>query len=297
MIFSITTGREWIRYLFCLALLGCLVTQAPAAVLFNDTFSDGERLTQNLPSSVRWYTTGLSAGTTVSGGQVISAPASGSSGLLGYLATPQAIEVGWALSFSFNYSFSTVVNGDYAFTFGLFNSQGSLASSDNTDLNDGVFNTDRGYFGSGVLGPDPSGTGRMHSHERTNNANRLLRAATDTATYLGAAIQTNGTLVGTTYLGGLSLYRTGADTMIVQLNIAGQTLTRTDTVSIVSSFDEFVIYGPAGAGTMTFDNIQLNYTQQLPEPGTAALLLLSGLCVRLFRRKRPPSRHGPWPGR
>lgn len=268
-----------------LALLACLAGPVQAAVIFLDTFSDGERLTQSLPDSVRWYTSGSAAGTTVSGGQLVSAPASGLSGILGYLSTPQTIEVGWMLTLSFNYSFSVVYNTDNAFNFGLFNSQGSQASTDNTSLNNAVFNTDRGYFASGVLGPDPSGGGRMHSHERTNNANALLRSAPDTATYLGAVRQTNGNLVGTTYQASLNLARIGADAMVVQMTIAGQTLTRTDTVSIVSSFDEIVINSGAAAGTMTFDNILLNYSSQAPEPGTAGLLLMSGLLLRLLRKK------------
>ena len=263
-----------------------LAIPAPAAVLFNDTFSDGERSTQNLPDSVRWYTSGDSAGTTVSGGQLVSAPASGMSGIVGYLGSPQTIAVGMMLTFSFNYSFTAVANSDNSFNFGLFNSQGSQASTDNTALNNSVFNTDRGYFAAGVLGPDPSGGGRMHSHERTNNANALLRSAPDTATYLGATRQTNGDLVGTTYQASMTLARMGADTMLVSMNIAGQSLTRTDTYAIVYAFDEFVINGPASAGTMTFDNVQLTYASQAPEPGTASLIILSSLFLRIFRRQR-----------
>ena len=49
MIIRIHIGRVWARHFSSLALLASLTATAPAAVLFNDTFSDGERLAHTLP--------------------------------------------------------------------------------------------------------------------------------------------------------------------------------------------------------------------------------------------------------
>lgn len=263
-----------------LALLAGVIS-APGAVLLSDTFSDGERSTQNLPGSAKWFTR-ETAGTSVSGGQLVTSPSADMRGGIAYLDAAQTIDVLYEMTLMFQYSFSTAFSQDYSFLFGLYNSGGTKMTADGA-FNSATFFNDAGYVAAGIFAADPSGGGRYHLHERTSGANNLITAAN--MPMMGSAIkQTGAAAINTPYTASLTLQRTGIDTMVIRATIDGQTLIRTDSVSVVTSFDQIGIFGLSGVGTLKIDNVYVTYQSMIPEPSTVGLVGIS--LAALWRARR-----------
>jgi hypothetical protein len=167
----------------------------------------------------------------------------------------------------------------------LFNSGGSRVATDNSGFNNSIFNAYSGYVAAGILGPDTSGLGRYKIAERNSTANNLL--TTSSYTILGSNIkQTGGASAGVTYNASLSLYYADATHMVLTSVIDGQTLVRTDTSGLITSFDTVGIFAPGAPAAFTFDDVNISVIS-VPEPSTLVMTsigLVTLMGVGFFRR-------------
>lgn len=284
---------------FCAAgILIFISVPVRSQVLLYDTFTNGTRLTQNLPSSAHWYSGGLSNNVSVNSSGLVfagdiggSTPGSIHGGGLAYFTasgSPYSLAIGQTMTLSFDYSYGQINSADWSFEFGLFNSGGSRVTTDDTSFNSSIFNAYSGYVAAGVLGPDPSGLGRYKIAERNLTANNLL--TTSSYTILGSnTIQTAGTNAGVTYDASLTLAYAASGEMILTSDLDGQMLVRTNTSGLVTSFDTVGIFAPGTPGTFTFGNVQVDVTSapepSIPELTAIGMLTLLGINIR----RRPPN--------
>ena len=257
---------DWLCVGFLLAV--CVAPLAHSQVLVNDDFSDGERLTQNLPGSLHWYIGGANNASVSNGSLLLTADVGGSTpnsihdGTLAYFTaagSPLTLTVGQSLTLSFAYSYSNFDSGDWNFRFGFFNSGGLRTTTDNSGFNNAIFNGYTGYQATGVLGPDPSGPGRYKIAQRNLTANNLL--TTTSYSILGANVkQTAGTNLGQTYSASLTINYANATNMILTSVIAGQTLVRTNLSGLSTNFDTVGIFAPGTPGNFTISNVRIALT-------------------------------------
>jgi hypothetical protein len=284
------------KFGFCAAVMLIIFsTPVRGQVLLNDNFSDGERLTQNLPSSAHWYSGGLSNNVSAGSDALVfsgdiggSTPGSIHGGGLAYFTaagSPFSLSIGQTMTLSFDYSYAQIDSTDWHLEFGLFNSGGSRVATDNSSFNNSIFNAYSGYVAAGILGPDTSGLGRYKIAERNLTANNLL--STLSYTILGSNVkQTGGASAGIIYNASLSLYYADATHMILTSVIGGQTLVQTDTTGLDTSFDTVGIFAPGTPGTFTFDDVNVSVINA-PEPSILALTSIGMLTIagiNFFRR-------------
>jgi hypothetical protein len=286
------------KFGFCMAaLLAFFSIPVRGQVLLNDNFSDGERLTQNPPNSVHWYSGGLSNNVSASSDALVftgdvggSTPGSIHGGGLAYFTaagSPFSLSIGQSMTLSFDYSYGQIDSADWHLEFGLFNSGGARTATDDTGFNSSSFNAYTGYAAAGVLGPDPSGPGRFKIAERNLTANNLL--STLSYTILGSNVkQTGGASAGITYDASLTLYYADATDMILTSVIDGETLTRTVTGGLFTSFDTVGIFAPGTPGSFTFDDVNVSVIS-VPEPSNLAITSIGLLTLMGINRfRRPP---------
>ena len=254
----------------CLGILlaVCTAPLAHSQVLVYDDFSDGERLTQNLPGSLHWYTGGATNATVSNRTMMFAADVGGSTpnsihgGALAYFTaagSPLTLTVGQSLTLSFAYSYSNLDSGDWNFRFGFFNSGGLRTATDNSGFNNAIFNGYTGYLATGLLGPDTSGLGRYKIAQRNLTANNLL--TTTSYSILGGNVkQTAGTNFGQTYSASLTVNYVNATNMILTSVIAGQTLVRTNLSGLTTNFDTVGIFAPGTPGNVTISNVRIALT-------------------------------------
>lgn len=268
------------------------VVAIQAAVLLDDTFADGNRATQNLPTSAAWYH-GESAGNQSLG--VVSqtmeleffTTANQLGQFVGYFTESgvTALQVGDTLSVQFTLS-ASAINGDAnSFRIGLFSSGGNRVGADG-GISDAAFNGSNGYSFWTSLG---TANGGFRQRTGTNNTlwNSTANAnlGTQTVAGLSYAADTIHTLT-------LELERiSGTEMVITFRDSAGNVATRTDTAGIFTGFDTFSIFagnGTAGDVTFAFDDIRVTYTP-VPEPGSV-VLLPAGLAIGLLVCRRKSAR-------
>ena len=261
----------------------CLTVSGQATVLINDTFSDGDRLTQDLPDSAHWFTGGPAGNSSIVNGALTFADASaGKATTMAYFNAVD-LQVGQSLSLSFDYSFSKVANSDNSFLFGLYNSGGSYQTKDVVGFNNSIFNDYTGYATSGVFGPDPSGPGRDHIEARDKTGHNLLSIGTYTE---GAEhIQNGGATPDQFHTASMKIERL-ADGVAVTSKVGDTAMTQTYTASMFTRFDTAGIFSNGDTGTLKLDNIHLEYAGA-PEASTAFGMAVLGMLVfgKLLVRK------------
>ena len=259
------------RLLVGLVWMGLVGSQVQATVLINDTFSDGERLTQSEPGSAHWFAAGSNVSTSTGG--MTFASTSGGVGAMAYF-NPVQMQVGESLTLSFNYSFQQIANGDNNFMFGLYNSGGSYATKDGTGFNNSIFNSYTGYAASGVFGTDPSGPGRDHIEARNKTGNNLLSISTYTEGQ--EHIQRGGATPGEIYTASMQISRT-ATGITVKSTIGSTDILQKYTSDLFTKFDSVGIFAN-GEAALTVDGVKLDYSG-VPEPSPVLAMALFGVLV------------------
>ena len=245
--------------------------RAGATLVLDDSFSDGERMTQSAPSSAHWYTGGDSSGMGVTDAGLTFQGA--------YASTmanfnPVTLQVGQTLTLSFTYAFAQTATSDNNFLFGLYNSGGSSLTKDGLGFNNALFNNYTGYATSGVLGVDPSGPGRDHIEVRDKTGHNLLSIATYTEGL--EHIQSGGATPGQIYEASMMIART-AQGITVESRIGASDMVQSYTSSeVFTTFDSVGIF--SATGTLTIDNVKLDYAG-LPEPSSCLAITLFGMAV------------------
>ena len=247
---------------------------AKATLILNDTFSDGERATQNLPNSAHWYSGGPTPNMSVSSsGLTFRDATAGKATALAYF-TPTQLQVGASLTLSFNYSFTQTATNDNSFMFGLYDSGGNYASKDS--VNFGKLDNYTGYATSGVFGTDTSVSGSDHIEARNQPTDNLLSLADyDVGT---RSRQNGGATPGEIYAASMKISRTAAG-ITVESQIGNTTMQQTYSDSMFTTFDTIGVFAPNGdAGSFTMDNIKLDY-MGAPEPSSFFALGFFGLAL------------------
>ncbi|HSI35467.1 MAG: PEP-CTERM sorting domain-containing protein [Phycisphaerae bacterium] len=296
------------RTLTGLAVLAsaCALPASGAVVYLNDTFDDGERLTQGPPASIQWTAGGhnataanAQANLTVAGGAMTldhtqSAGVNSFAAVWGYFTdsgSPVTIAVGETMRLSFDVSFAngSFINNAGAFRWGLTNSGGSRVTADFAGTNatgiasGSAFSGYRGYDAITPTAPNATAGTELLVRERATSNDGLETGGA--YTNLAGGSTTEPTLAAdTVYAGFLEITRTGASSVTVQSGLAGAvTPVVTDSTSPFTSFDTVHFFTLDGMShDITLDNV--NVTVSVPEP---AALGLAGLAAAgLLRRRR-----------
>jgi|GEM_PF-1176560 len=268
---------------FCLLVLFSSAG-AHATVLLSDTFADGDRLTQNLPTSAHWYTGGPSNNSSAdpATGLTFQDASAAKATAMAYFS-PTELQIGQTMTLSFDYKFQTVANSDNAFMFGLYNSGGSYATKDSVGFNNAIFNSYTGYATSGVFGVDPSGPGRDHIESRDLLGHNLLSIGTysEGTEYKQSGAATPGTL----YAASMQITRT-ATGVTVESKVGNTDMVQQYTGEMFTSFDSVGIFSNGDTGSFTVNTVTVNVSGA-PEPSSVYAVLLLAVMVfgRMFAAK------------
>lgn len=279
-----------------------MTSTSHAALIINDSFSDGSRTTQSLPSSTEWYSRAGTSTASVSGStlnfDLVAAP---DNGVVGYFTNSGAIDL--AIGQSISLSFDLTVNSPHALSgegdrlrFGLMNSGGSRETSDESNFNSvsGTYSNYEGYWA--LFTPNFGGV-RASIQERNGTQDAL--PTTNAMTLLGNTFDTNDANNNlepdTTYQYTLEIVRTSAGTNTITATVGGlsgvNTFVQTDVTLPFDSFDTAVIslhdfsdpQHPTEPATLaTIGNITV--TTSVPEPSTLVMWSLASVTLLMKRR-------------
>lgn len=264
-----------------------------ATTLVDDQFADGNRTTQNLPSSVNWYS-GLAGSTlTASVGSMTMSLASGSNQFVGYFTNsgaPLVLAAGQTITLNYTFSIQGGNTTGGKVTFGLFDSGGSRVSADDEGLTSTTFRNYTGYASSSTLKSNASSKITLYQRETSSTG---LLSSTNNPPYTTLAdsgsIGGYKLVDGVSYTGSFSVYYDGTQTVITQ-TLTGGSLSNV-TYSYVDatptlSYDTiaFFVQGTT-ASSVTFTDINLTV---VPEPKTKAMMTLGLLAITFYLRKWYP---------
>ncbi len=265
--------RSFLRSALILAATVGLALPVRATVYLDDTWADGTRNNQALPTNSAWFaSSGLSATT----GSMNLAVPSGSDMAITYFTTtnnspPVSLNIGDTLVFTFNMTFTGIAasNSGQGLRIGVFDFADSSLSPKRVTA-DGFSTSSQGSGVKGYslfqnMGAIFSSSSPMDVRVRTNlSSSSLLGTGADfksLGTGPGSTAGFNGFSSGTPYILQMSLQRTDSNAMAVTVswldvtNGVSLTTTVTDTTSTNFAYDGISLR-PAGSGssasTITF---------------------------------------------
>jgi pectate lyase len=248
-----------------LSLLAAIITfgspgATRAAVLLDDTWADGNRTTQNLPTDSAWYCSSSSALVATTGSMTLTMPSSAIMALTYFTSdasAPVQLNVGDTLTATISFSFNglAAANTSGAFRIGLFDFADSTLSpkhvSADLTSNNGQGSGVQGYALFQSLGTGFNNSNPMDLRKRTTPTdNGLLGSSgdwTSEATGPGNTSGFPGFVNGTQYSLQLSLKRTNLTSLVF-------TVTWINPATGASLSTSWV---DAGATTFNFDGIAL----------------------------------------
>lgn len=273
-------------------------------ILVNENFSDGDRSTQNPPSSLQWYSTFTSNLLTVEDGWLVNSSPQRVRGAAAYftdLGSAATINVGETINLSLNMRVDTLVLGSAAnmFSIGLFDSLG-IASNRSTADNQNANVTSTGYAGGVSLNSALRET--VNLAKRVGTGTGTLPLITNRNAYAGtAAVATSAAYnehvtQNIVYDVLLSVARTSDTEALVTFTLSGGDLTEAQTITYTDSsgyfsFDTIGFYTSQnsndpfmGLGQISLDNIKVEIV--IPEASASAVLLAGIAVLTAVRRRR-----------
>lgn len=273
-----------LRPVFALLLATSAITSALQAqsIAFNDTFADGERATQNLPSSVAWYLGQTAPGLSVRNG-VLEVTAPGNAGRTFWAYFPVvSLKVGEAITFTFDFSYTGSFGPDgSALRVGLCYTNGVAPR---TSDGPGPTGNYQGYASIGFTGGS-TGLRKRNGPGASSPTSAVINNLGDIWNAFGTTPNSpKASQLNTPYTGTLKVVRTGADTATVTSSFTGgnltgsSTITLTDASNIFTNFDTVIFNFPGETltGTMLIRRASLIVTS-LPTVTTQPVAQASSL--------------------
>jgi pectate lyase len=272
-----------------LTLMSAAAAAGHASTLLDDTFADGSRNNQSLPTDAAWYVSSSSSWTTATNAMSVTM---GTGAILGvsYFGTnsssPVHLNIGDTLTVTVRFIFTNVApaNSSQGFRLGVFNFAESTLSptwatadlSGNSTQGSGV----QGYSLFQNCGVTFNNSSPMDIRVRTNlTSNSLLGTSGDHKSLATGPGNTNGFsgfANGTPYSLQLSLYRTNSTTLALTATWQNQTSGATLTTSVMDP----------GATTFNFDGIGF---RPLSSGSTSTNITFTGVRVDLTGSATPPT--------
>jgi pectate lyase len=279
------------KQFFAALLSFALLSTSRATVILDDTFADGTRNNQNLPTDSAWYVSSSSSWTTSAGAMSL---AMGSGAVLGVTyfgansSSPISLSVGDTLTASIKFTFSGVAaaNTSGGFRIGIFDFADSSLSpkwatadlSGNSGQGTGV----QGYGLFQTMGTTFNNTSPTDIRKRTVISDTSLFGTasdyTSLATGPGSTNGFAGFISGAQYQLQISLERVASGSLTITAtwqNVTnGATLTTsvTDTGATNFNFDG-IGFRPSGssssATTITFNEVKVDYTSAGAPPSVS----------------------------
>jgi len=235
------------------------ITGIRATTVLDDTFADGTRNNQNLPTDGAWYVSGSSSWTTTTGSMSVAMSSTAILGVSYFGAnssSPVSLAVGDTLTASIKFTFSGVAAGNTSggFKVGLYDFADSTLSpkwatadlSSNSGQGTGV----AGYALFQSFGTAFNNSSPMDIRKRTTTSDTSLLGTSSDYTTLGSGPGNTsgfgGFVAGTQYLLQLSVLRSNATTLVI--TATWQNVTNPASVLTWSVVD-------TGATSFNFDGI------------------------------------------
>jgi hypothetical protein len=257
--------------------------RAQPTTIINDTFADGERVTQNLPSSVAWYTVNAARlNLAVRNGALTLVGNNNDRDVWGYFPTI-TLGIGDSLTFTvdFRWTNNPPVQSTPAFKIALCYSNGLAPRRADGAIPIGPY---QGYANFTNPADASAGTNiRKRDGPAASLPASLLLEQTDGADNITVWNSLRAGLAGTQqantpYTAVLKVTRTGADTANITTSITGGTLSpnntivATDTSNIVFNFDTVAI---DAADSAAYGDLLVTRAQLVQEVNSARLVNLS----------------------
>lgn len=271
---------------FCaLALTAAALLRAQPKTIINDTFADNERLTQNLPASLAWYTgTAARNNLSVRNGALTLVANGSQRDVWGYFPT---VTLGVGDSLTFTLEFRWAQTPPNLSTPGL---RLALCYTNGQPPRraDGVIPAG-GYQGYGsYTNPADAGSGtnlRKRDGPAANSPSAILLELTDgdgaDAPRIWNSLRTglSGTQQGNTpYTALLKITRTGADTANITTTISGGTLSATNTLLATDTsniFHQFDTVAIGAANSVAYGDLLVTRAEVVHDVNSARLINLS----------------------
>jgi hypothetical protein len=268
--------------LWCCLLLSAGALCAQPRTIINDTFADGERVTQALPNSLAWYTGNLARNNLGVRNGALTLVANGSQRDVWAYFPTVTLNVGDAVTFSLDFRWTAtppnISTPGLKLALCYTNGQAPRAA-------DGVIPTG-GYQGYGSFtNPADASSGtnlRKRDGPAAGNATATLLELTDgdvAVTWNSLRTGLNGTQQGNTpYTAVLKITRTGADTATVTTTLSGgalganNTLVATDPSAIFTNFDTI---GIGAANSTQYGDLLITRAEVVHEVNSARVVNLS----------------------
>ena len=271
------------KYFLPIFLLVLAATGVHAATLLDDTFADGTRNNQNLPTDAAWYVSSSSSWTTGAGAMSVTMSSGAILGVSYFgvnSSTPVSLATGDTLTATVKFTFNGVAPGNTSggFKIGLFDFADSTLSpkwatadlSSNSGQGAGV----QGYALFQSFGANFNNQTPMDIRKRTTTSDASLLGTSGDYTTLGSGPgSTNGFagfVSGSQYQLQLSVSRSNATTLVISatwINVTNPasslTYSVTDTSATSFNFDG-IGFRPSSAATtattITFNEVKVDLT-------------------------------------